>query len=465
MSEAEEFAAFRRELQNEFDDFRKEINAEYVRFLSNAWEEFRLSAARTPDEVPKPPVPGISQEQKSIRKQIDVPDERVEKPVRKLPERDKTEERNLIRNSLGQKGDSLLCEYFGARLQLRYQHKQFFLSGIAEKSIGSLWKDLADSRFSMLLADMLRYKEEMQMNDWAYFLLTEKVAARLSTLHSEDCRTVFQHFFLVQSGYDARLARTEQTLVLLLPIREKVYNRPYLALDGKSYYIISKKKLKQKAGISTYRLPDKLVQRPYFSLAMDKDLRLPVQPKPFCIKDGKLEVKGEVNANKIRFYREYLSCELTVHARAVLESRLAKQVLGSLSAQLQGKPRMEALNLLLSWVQNGFNYQTDDEQFGYEKPFFIEEIFYYPACDCEDRSILFAYLAGRLFKQEVVLLDYPGHIATAVCLDKADAEATDGTYIVLKDKKYIVCDPTYINSSAGQAMPAYRNSRFKVIKL
>lgn len=459
-NEDEEFADFRKELQQEYDDFRKEINAEYIDFLSKAWKEYRLFQGKTPDETPKPISPVLSQETKNGQDVIVKADGLIGKSTANIPIEKKE---NIFEKASGQ-SDSLQLDYFGAKLQLHYQSKQFLLSAIAERSVGNLWKDIADSRFSVLLADMIRYKKEMQMNDWAYFLLTEKVAARLSTLQSEDCRTVFQHFLLVQSGYDVRLARVDRFLVLLLPVREEVYARPYLTVDGKQYYVISNRSLKEHSSIFTYKLPEKLIQKAYLSLAMDRELLLPVQPEPFCIKAGGLEVKGEINVNKIRFYREYLSCELAVYACAVPDERLSKQLLASLSACLKEKPRKEALNLLLTWVQKGFNYQTDGEQFGYEKPFFIEENFFYPACDCEDRAMLFAYLVNRLFGREVVLLDYPGHVATAVCIEQEEEEIK-GAYLLLKGKKYIVCDPTYIDAEVGMVMPSCKGKRPKVIRL
>ena len=120
----------------------------------------------------------------------------------------------------------------------------------------------------------------------------------------------------------------------------------------------------------------------------------------------------------------------------------------------------EAANILIDFVQTAFQYQTDDEQFGYEKPFFVDEVFYYPYCDCEDRSILYSYLVRTLMGLDVVLLDYPNHIATAVCFD----ENVSGDYLMVEGKKYVVCDPTYIGASIGNAMPQYRDVAAKVLK-
>ena len=76
---------------------------------------------------------------------------------------------------------------------------------------------------------------------------------------------------------------------------------------------------------------------------------------------------------------------------------------------------------------------------------FVDELFYYPYSDCEDRAVLYSYLVRTLMGLDVVLLEYPNHMATAVCFD----ENIDGDYITVSGKKYIICDPTYIGASIG----------------
>lgn len=463
LSKRNEFTDFRKELQDEYDDFRKEINDEYVDFLSKAWQEFRLFQGKTPDETPKPLTPVPCQEEKNSIETAVITDGVIDREGDETPVAQEEDEHSIPTDASWKATDSLQLDFFGATLRLRYQSRKFLLPAITEQSVGRLWKEMAGSRFSTLLYDMLRCKEKMQMNDWAYFQLAKKVATRLSSLQSEDSRTVFQHFLLVQSGYDVRLARIDRFLVLLVPIREEVYACSYLEMNGRPYYVISDKDVKSYTNIYSYELPEKLMRKPTLSLMIEKELLLPMQPKPYTVAAAGLEVKGEVNVNKIRFYREYPLCELAVYGRAVPDEKQAKQLVASLSKQLAKSTFTQALNQLLLWVQNGFRYQTDGEQFGREKPFFVEENFYYPACDCEDRSVLFAYLVRQIFDKDVVLLDYPGHVATAVCVDKE--EDIKGAYIKLEGKKYIVCDPTYMNATTGRVMPAYQSKRPKVIRL
>lgn len=455
-SESREFDDFREELQGEYDGFRKEINAVYADFLSKAWKEYRLFEGKKPDKTPKPLFPILSQDEKNTQEVLIKTEE-----VTNSSPIEETESQNLFKETSPGTTPSLLIDYFGAKLQFHYQNQSFRLSTITERLVGNLWRDMAESRSSSLLAELFHYKETMQMNDWAYFLLTKQLTSHLSGLQNEESRIIFQHFLLVQSGYDARLARVDRFLVLLLPILEKVYARPYLEIDGKTYYVLSEKDLKSYSNIFTYQLPKKLIRKPYVSLMIHKELVLPMLPKPFCIKAAGLEVKGEVNSHIIHFYQQHLSCELPVYARAATDARLSKQLITSLAAQINKDSPITALNQLLAWVQKGFHYQTDGQQFGYEKPFFIEENFYYPASDCEDRAILFAYLVRNLLKKKVVLLDYPGHVATAVCME----EEFKGAYILLNGKRYIVCDPTYVNAKAGNVMPSCRGKEAKLIKL
>ena len=60
---------------------------------------------------------------------------------------------------------------------------------------------------------------------------------------------------------------------------------------------------------------------------------------------------------------------------------------------------------------------------------------------------------------DVVFLHYEGHLATAVAFD----EDISGDYIKLNGKKYLVCDPTYINAPIGMEMPNLQ--LVKVIRL
>ena len=136
-------------------------------------------------------------------------------------------------------------------------------------------------------------------------------------------------------------------------------------------------------------------------------------------------------------------------------------ILRELKPLLVGLSEIDAVNFLLSFLHSSFEYKTDDQQFGREKWFYPEHLFFYPFSDCEDRSILFAYLVKSLLNLEVIGLNYENHVSTAVLFNGE----VKGDKIVYKNKSYLTCDPTYIGASVGMTMPQFVNATPKVIEI
>lgn len=453
-AQQEDFEQLRRELRSEFEDFRKEANREYADFLNRAWKEFTFLPGKEPDRIPKPLHPIYRQEEeREIQVQVSAPPAAVASIVNR-------ETKDEQRLDVSSQGTPFQVSYYGMDVQMHYQSVSFRLPSVGEKEVASLWRSFSQTTFTSLLSELLDCKERMQMNDGAYLKLIQKTSAEIPTLMDENKRVIFQQFLLVQSGYDVRLARVNDFLVLLLPIPEEVYRHPYLLVDGRQYYLFSERTFSSETKLFTYELPPNIERGKFLSLRFGRELLLPMKPHAFKIEAGGLTVQGEVNTHKIEFYKDYPACELAVYASVMPDKQLHRQLMTSLSSRLTGKNTLVALNQLLSWVQHGFGYKTDQQQFGEEKPFFVDEIFFYPYCDCEDRSILFSYLVRHLLKKKTVLLDYPGHVSTAVCL------GTDvrGASVIVKNEKYIMCDPTFVGASAGTCMPDYRSKMPKLIE-
>ena len=144
-----------------------------------------------------------------------------------------------------------------------------------------------------------------------------------------------------------------------------------------------------------------------------------------------------------------------------MSTSLEKKILPLLEQMTSNKSKEEATEIILNFMQTAFKYKTDEEQFGYERPFFVDELFYYDYSDCEDRAILFSYLVRKVLKLDVVLLYYPNHLATAVKIPSYNK----GDYVSLNGQRYIICDPTYINAGIGEAMPQFKNVKARVIEL
>ncbi|NQU85809.1 MAG: hypothetical protein HQ541_08620, partial [Mariniphaga sp.] len=167
------------------------------------------------------------------------------------------------------------------------------------------------------------------------------------------------------------------------------------------------------------------------------------------------------NQNLINFYRDYPQVNINIYFDAAVSLETKESIVEGLKPIINNMTETEALSFLLYFVQTSFDYQTDEKQFNKEKFFFPEEVFYYPYSDCEDRSVLFAYLVKELLNNKVIGIEYPGHIATAVKLN----QDSEGDYLVYDGEKYIIADATFENAPLGMTMPEYRGKEAKIIEL
>lgn len=176
-----------------------------------------------------------------------------------------------------------------------------------------------------------------------------------------------------------------------------------------------------------------------------------------------------VNKNLLDFYDTYPASEIgdnfmtrwAMYANTPLETETKERLYPALHAKIEGLTKLEATERLLNFVQTAFVYEYDKKVWGHDRAFFAEETLYYPYCDCEDRSILFSRLMRDLLGLKVILVYYPGHLATAVCF----TEEVKGDYIILNEMRYVICDPTFIGASVGCTMTGMDNRAARVILL
>ena len=333
------------------------------------------------------------------------------------------------------------------------------LNGLNENAIADAYEALCNSDYKPLLADCAQIRKDLRLNDWGVFTLVRQVADTYCGTANESI--VMQQFLLNEMGYKARMARkaTEDKMMLFVATDCSIYAHPYITLNGQNYYNLNgnneqcqfymcqkdSPKAKNSVGMQ-------LKEAPLFPGT--------VVSSTHQAKGSAARVTVDVPKALMDFYKDYPQCDYSVYFNAPVNAAMENRILSSLAPLVQGRNEADAANILINFVQTAFQYQTDGQQFGYEKPFFVEELFYYPYSDCEDRAMLFSYLVRKLLGLDVVLLDYPEHIATAVRFNGN----VSGDYLMVNGRKYIVCDPTYIGASIGMTMPRYKTVSAKVLK-
>ncbi len=463
----EDYQAWLKKQQESFQQFKEKRDQEFAEFLEKQWRNMGLQEGLTRDQKPKPLT--IPEAEKLPPRKIEFPDLEIIKNI-PLPKYVPLEIPEFKEEPLPpvdiEPGKTISFDYFGVALTVRAD-KGFssrFGQKVDNKAISQHWQRLSNLDYEKLLLRVRFLKEQMQLNDWGYGLLLDAIAAEIYPTSQND-RNLFLWFMLSKAGYQAKIGYHEDHIYLLLPFENPLYGKRNFTIDDTKFYLIDFKGRSAKVkSLYTYdgRYPG-AEQLMSLKLTVVPNIRSQVASRKLSFSYGAAKHTFSIKYNEtlVKFFARYPQTSLEVYFEAPVSPHARYSFLNSLKPILAGKSETEAANILLCFVQNAFQYKTDGDQFGREKYFFAEETLFYPYSDCEDRSILFTYLVKNLLDLEVIGLNYPGHIATAVHFNGE----VEGDYVMHGNKKFVICDPTYINAVIGMKMPSVKKAKPGVIFL
>lgn len=333
------------------------------------------------------------------------------------------------------------------------------LKSVYQSDVSTAWREYQKRDVAPVLTSLRDLSDQMGLNDWFVFRLVRGYVAGLLEDASPRDRVLLEHFLLVKMGYDVRLARTETQLVLMVPFDQEVYERYFIRLEGKEYYLFFDDLDADMNDISVLQPCDPsskdVGMGKIFSLLFDdRPLTFSTGESKLCdFNDGMIHVSCSVDPGIIRMLRDYPVLNVQCYASSVVLPQFHDAILEQLTPQLAEMSQCDAADALLHFVQHVFGYSEDGEQYGEEKVNFVEESFFYDNNDCEDRSILFAFLVQSLLGLDVQFVQYPGHECTAVRF--TDCSPFGNGYYYGNDY-YLICDPSYVGGTIGRCMPRYR---------
>lgn len=463
----EEFTSFQRQSEEEYNNFRSQCNEKYAEFVEKTWRLFYglLPKMLPIKDKPVPPMPYNDNEGKGIRDKvlpyIDIvpiaPPSPQPQPI--APIKEQPQPINELFN----------VSFYGTKGKVRLDDKhRFALSDCSEVSIARAWRWLSESgRFDNVINDCLQLRMRHGLCDWGYLQMLQKLGEQFCGANTNEA-TLLTAYIYCQSGYKMRLGRGKSgQLYLMVASRHDIYDVSYFCIDGEDYYPMNCKE--KELFICEVTFPK---EQP-LSLWIAQETKLAEKLTESRTLQSKRYAEARVtlysNKNLIDFYNDYPTSQVgddfmtrwAMYANTPLTREIKESLYPPLRNAIQGKSQHEAANVLLNFIQTAFVYEYDDKVWGNDRAFFAEESLYYPYCDCEDRSILFSRLMRDLLGVDVVLVYYPGHLATAVCF----TEQVTGDYILLNGRRFTVCDPTYIGAPVGATMPNMDNQGARVILL
>lgn len=452
----EAFQQIRQETRDAFLAYRDSIEKEYAEYLSQTWKEYEIQKGLSPFKEPKPDtIPMIPLQ--TDREYMVVDADTVIKGIvdtGQYPE---------ILFEVKESQDSvypnpLTIPFYGNRFELFHDVKGGTLKRTSEKEVSNLWKSFSNPAVTNLIADLYKIKKEKNLNDWAFYQLVDKTTQEMKQFEGINARMVFRHFILFKCGYNIRLGRVNNSLVLLIAFEGTVYNRQYIEDKSPKFYLFTDREEAVSGKVYTVPFIKEEAGRP-LNLKLTEDIQLGYTPVHIKRSWKEYTIETTINKERIDFFRHYPQTELQVFADAPVDKCFEQEVISQFSDYIKGKDNLFSLRLFLHFTQSAFKYAHDYDQFEEEKYFFPEETFYYDSSDCEDRAIFFSFLVRKLLKKEIVLLNYPDHVSTGVIL----SQQFIGFHIHTKEKKYLYCDPTYDNADIGQCPDKYKNIHPEVI--
>jgi len=462
-----EFDQWMSQQSKDFVAYQEKQDSAFSSFLKKDWIEFQVKAGTKRDNTPKPvtlpkaPKPDAKKPPLTAPKNIISVKKRLKpliKPIVKRAPKPKPHPTTM--------GERIDVAFLGSTLPIYIEKRVDISLGntINNKAIANFWDRISSVPYKPLIKQIKDYRKTIAFNDWGTIRLIQALANQLYGAQSNEAR-LFSWYLLVKSGYAARVGYTKNRIHLMLPSQTQLFSAPYFTFAGQRFYVITSKSSRELGSLFSYK-----GNYPDANRKMDLYIRIiPALKVAEAKKELKFRYAGKqhrfevsYDKNVVAYYFEnYPATQLDVYFKSTISEGLKRSLLIPLGKLVEGKSEEEAVNILLRFVQTAFAYKTDEEQFGREKYFFPEELFLYGYSDCEDRSVLFAYLVRELLGLDVVALVFPGHVATAVHFNSK----LSGAKVKKGNRVYVIADPTYINANVGMVMPQFKSVQPKIISV
>nr|WP_321453403.1 hypothetical protein [uncultured Carboxylicivirga sp.] len=454
-------------MQKEYDARLETMNKAFESYLKKGFTEVEQTKNEEKvAEVPKPIIqPKFEPEVVEPTKTLEpVPIPSPEKPNIVLNEVSAFSINPLIQipTEASSYTQSLNVDFFGstATLSIDNRMKSLSLKSVKPQSFAQYWDDFTQTYYQVYIESLIQYAESKNINDWGVYQLVNNTSKQL--FQSANNQQMWCWAILNQAGYQIKIGYTNNTVCLLLPFMQEIYEKPYYNINGDNYYLFNTKvnakniyTYTDNFGGATRKIDLNLPFSLNFTEAtntVSRKITLPGDDSPIILK---------LDKTIIAFLNSFPQTENSVYLNAAMSGNLKDDLFDYLKPKVDGLSETEAVTYLLSFLHHSFEYKTDRDQFNYEKMFFPDEMFYYPYSDCEDRAVLFTRLVNDLLGMDVVAITYFSHMAAAT----AFSTPVDGYSVMVDGRKYTITDPTYIDAPIGAVMPDYEGYKPQAIRI
>jgi hypothetical protein len=155
--------------------------------------------------------------------------------------------------------------------------------------------------------------------------------------------------------YDVKVGKRNNKFILLVPFENEVYKKGFTTINDRNYYIMGDDSDGQ---IFTFKQNFAESNKP-FDLNVSKTIRLGSDYANRAVYLKKYDTTFNIvyNKNIVEYNNEVPMSELSVFFAASMDPNTEASLVKPLSKLIQNKNELDAVNIILDFVQNSFEYK------------------------------------------------------------------------------------------------------------
>ncbi|MBI1305319.1 MAG: hypothetical protein GC181_01755 [Bacteroidetes bacterium] len=345
-------------------------------------------------------------------------------------------------------------DFYGYNIELNKNNYRLpvIAKPFQQKNISISLASLPATLINDLVQNSGEAKSLYSLDDLGLIQYVKKASASLSS--DASLANLISYRVLKAMNYSVVLTYTQSEVSLFGELAQQPAEAVYIFYENHRYTNLNFRDSR----IKGERFVFKSVARPDV-----KTIHIDVENTPNLHARLKTKTVSWYHQGKIYSINSVSNASLTEYLRDLPQLPLGKEyietgcsqefentVLKSLQSQMSSlKSETEKASFLLHFVQSAFGYETDQEQYGHEKYNFPEETVAADFSDCEDRTLLLAFLYKRLLGLNSIALyfEFDKHICLAVALPNH----SNNYSLKYLEQPYVLCEPTGDGFELGQS--------------
>jgi hypothetical protein len=315
----------------------------------------------------------------------------------------------------------------------------FAWSPRAVELVGEQLEQLANN--DKITDALIKKSRELQLQGWPLYLFFKKASEEILSEKNQPTIALLIAYFLNASGYELAVSLQNNELLLIIRTQSDVYGKLIQEINGKQYFCLNQNP--DNWGNLVDPFSEKGTNPFNLSLEINQpELLSPLQKEiSFNYADSVYKFKIITNGNLPALMDNHPLIQPETYFKTALSPYLINSLVPQLQMAMESMTTENKVAFLMAFTRSAFEYKTDQEGYGRNRPMIAEEVFVNPFSDCEDRAALFYQLNDLLLDLPLVVLDYPNHISIGIAAHTLEVEKDTPT-IQINQQSYYYCDPT-----------------------